>query len=375
LKSNIQRWFSIIALLALLVPILAACGGDATPTPSPEPPSPTPAAEQPTVVTDTPTSEASSASPATGSMGAVSTTIRLGYVPVMIFAPLYIAQERGYFTSEGLNVELTPVQGGSDSVVQLAAGNFDAVAGGFAAGSFNAANQGLKFTIVAPMHQEKPPLTTPLVISAKRSDEIKSVADLKGKKVSINATGAATEYWLDQALTKNGLTMDDIQLTALAFRDVPAALENGSLDAAMLGEPLVTINEDKGIVKVLAEDFINGFTATYLYMGEPLLTTKPEAARSFLRAYMKAIRDLQGNYLTEEVAKVIEKYTQVPAAVTMKASPPQYDPNGKLPLDNLNTLQDYFMKRGELEYTTPLDITKFVDQSLVDEVVKQLDAK
>jgi NitT/TauT family transport system substrate-binding protein len=311
----------------------------------------------------------------TGPAASGTTTIRLGYVPVMIYAPLFVAAERGYFTDEGLKVELTPLQGGSDSVVQLAAGNFDAAVGGAGAGLFNAAARGVKFAIVAPMHQERPPLTSPLVISAKRKGEITSVADLKGKRVAINATGAATEYWLAQALAKAGLTFNDVKLTAVAFRDVPAALDNGSLDAAILGEPLVTINEDKGVVAVLSEDFINGFSSTFLYMGEPLLQQHPDAARGFMRAYLRACRDLQGNYMNKEIATILEKYTQVPAAVTLRSSPAQYDPNGRVPLDDLKTLQTYFMGRGELEYKQPLDVSQFVNTQLASEVAAQLDAQ
>ncbi len=301
------------------------------------------------------------------------TTIRLGYVPVMIYAPLFVAQERGYFAEEGLQVELTPLQGGSDSVVQLAAGNFDVAVGGAGAGLFNAAHQGVQFMIVAPMHSERPPLSSPLIISAARADEITSVQDLRGKRVSINATGAATEYWLAQALAQNGLTMDDIQLEVVAFRDVVPALESSTLDAAILGEPLVTINEDKGLVQVLDEDFINGFTATYLYMGEPLLNEQPEAARGFLRAYLRATRDLQGDYMTEEIAAIIEKYTQVPADVNLRASPAQYDPNGTVPITDLQILQEYFLERGDLEYTELLDVTQFVNTELAAEVARELD--
>lgn len=350
-------------VLAVLM-VLPACGVTQTPTPAP------------TNTASTPTSATTEASPTAGSTGTGERTkVRLGYVPVMIFAPLFVAQERGYFAEEGLDVELTPVQGGSDSVVQLAAGNFDVAVGGAGAGLFNAAQRGVKFTIVAPMHQERPPLTTPLVISAKRAEEFKSVADLKGKKVAINATGSATEYWLAQALAKGGLKIEDVQLTTLAFRDVPAALESGSLDASMLGEPLVTINEQNGMVKVLAEDFINGFSSTYVYMGEPLLKENPEAARGFLRAYLRACRDLQGDYMSQQIAAIIEKYTQVPAAVTLESSTPQYDPNGQIKIEDLRTLQEYFMQRGSLEYSEPLDLTRFVDNSLAAEVAAELDKR
>jgi len=72
------------------------------------------------------------AAPATTDNGgmASSKTVRVGYVPVLIYAPLYVGIERGYFAAEGITIESTPIQGGSDAVVQLAAGNFDAPWGG-----------------------------------------------------------------------------------------------------------------------------------------------------------------------------------------------------------------------------------------------------
>jgi NitT/TauT family transport system substrate-binding protein len=354
-----QRRSSALAPALLIVLLaLAACSGSpaASPTAAPSEPTQAPAADP-------------TAAPAGNAV------VRLGYVPVMIYAPLYVGIERGYFAEEGITIESTAIQGGSEAVVQLAAGNFDAAFGGAGAGLFNAAARGVKFTIVAPMHSERPPLTSPLVISAKRTGEIKSIADLKGKKVSINATGAATEYWLAQALAKGGLTIDDVEVTTVAFPQVPAALESGSLDAAILGEPLATINKDQGIVAVLSDDFIDGFYATYLYMGDALLTEQPEVARGFLRAYLRACRDLQGDYMNPEIAAIIEKYTKVPADVVLRASPAQYDPNGAVPIDNLNTLQGYFQSRGLIEYKEPLDVASFVNTDLASEAAKSLDQK
>lgn len=327
-------------------------------------------------VTSTPiaTSGASGTPGAGNTPPADLTTVRIGYINVMIFAPLYVAIERGYFAEEGIKVELTPLQGGSDSVVQLAAGNFDAAIGGAGAGLFNAANRGVKFTIVAPMHSERPPVTSPLVISAKRTD-ITKISDLKGKKVAVNATGSATEYWLAKALAREGVTFDDVELQTVPFRDVPAALENGSLDASILGEPLVTINEDNGVVKVLTEDFIDNFYSTYLYFGDPLMKEKPEVARGFLKAYLRACRDLQGNYMNDDIAKIIEKYTQVPADVVKRASTPQFEPNGRIPIDNITTLQDYFADRGSLEYTEKLDVARFINTELARQAAAELDAE
>lgn len=320
----------------------------------------------------TPSGSNTTQAPAATQSTSAQATVRVGYVPVLVYAPLYVGIERGYFKDEGITIESLPIQGGSEAVVQLAAGNFDAALGGAGAGLFNAAARGVSFAIVAPMHSERPPDSSPLVISAKRANEIKNIADLKGKKVSINATGAATEYWLAQALAKGGLTINDVQLTTVPFPQVPAALESGSLDAGILGEPLATINQQQGLVSILSNDFIDGFYATYLYMGDSLLKQKPEVAAGFMRAYLRACRDMQGSYMTPEIAQIIEKYTKVPAAVVEKAAPPQYDPNGTIPIANLETLQSYFRERKLLEYDQSLDMQKLVNTQLAEDAAKAL---
>ena len=365
-----RSWLKVVASGGA-VGVLTACGG-AGGGASPATSAPAAAVTVQSAAAQAATAVAPTSAPAAAAGSGTAAAVQVGYVPVLVYSPLFVAQERGYFKDAGIDAKLLPIQGGSEAVVQLAAGNFDAAVGGAGAGVFNAANQGVKFKFVAPMHSEKPPLATKLVISAKRKTEFANVAALKGKTVAINAAGAATEYWLDQALSKNGLTFADITLKTVAFRDVPAALESGSLDAAMLGEPLVTINAQKGIVSILADDFINGFTATYLYMGEPLLSGKPTVAEGFMNAYLRACRDLQGNYMTPELAAIIEKYTQVPAAVVQKASLGQYDPNGTMPIKDLETLQSYFLGRGVLQYKDLLPIPPLVDTTLAAKVAASL---
>src|SRR5690606_38007517 len=116
-------------------------------------------------------------------------------------------------------------------------------------------------------HEEGSPVATPLMISkeACESGDITSAADLKGKKVPVNARGA-TEYWLDQALRTAGLTINDIDLQTLAFPDAVAALQSGAIDAAMVGEPLATSAEQQGIAVRLLSDFpVQGIQPTLIF--------------------------------------------------------------------------------------------------------------
>jgi hypothetical protein len=84
---------------------------------------------------------------------------------------------------------------------------------------------------------------------------------------------------------------------------------------------------------------------------------------------------LQGDYMTEEMAGIIEQYTEVPAPIVMRSAPAQFDPDGTISVANLEALQEFFMERGHLEYDELLDINSFVDQSLANEVAQELDAE
>ena len=148
---------------------------------------------------------------------------------------------------------------------------------------------------------------------------------------------------------------------------MPASLDSNAIDAAILGEPLATINIDKGLVSILSNDFIDGFDATYLYMSEAMLADQA-TAQGFMRAYLKACADMQGDYMTPEIAAIVEKYTKVPAAVVEKAALPQYNATGTIPVADLAALQSYFRSRKLLEYDADIDIATIVNADLAASV-------
>ncbi len=318
---------------------------------------------------------APAAPPAADEAAPEAATIRIGYLPVIIQAPLFVGIERGYFADEGIDFELDVIASGNDAVVQLAAGNFDVAMGGANAGLFNAAARGLAFTIVAPMHGEAPPNATPLIISANRTDAITDVADLRGKTVAVHAFGTAIEYWMAEALAQGGLTMDDVNLVAVPFPNMAPALDSGEIDAAVLTEPLVAIAQQQELIAVLSDDFIEDFVVSFVYMNNDWLTNNPEVAERFMRGYMRAMRDLQGDYLQDpEIAAAIEKYTEVPAAVVQQSTPAIFPADGIIPVADLETLQSFYAERGLLEYDDPIDIGTYVNQDMATAAVEQIAA-
>lgn len=303
------------------------------------------------------------------------TKVKIGYVPITIYAPLYVADAKGYFLEEGIEAELIPVQGGTENVVQLGAGNFDIAGGGIGAGMWNAADRGIDFEIVLPLHTERPPLTTPFVVSKERFDsgELTSMADLEGKKVSTNSIGSGTEYWLSRALAQGNLGFEDVEVLGVGFTEVAAALESGSLDGGMLAEPLATLAQDSGLVHVLSEDFLDGVTVTVFYFNKEWSAANPALADGFVRALLRGARDLNGDsWFDEENLGIIETYTNVPAEVVARANRSFHDPNGDIPVSDLETLQQFFLEQGSLSYGELLDVNDYINEGYAERALESL---
>jgi NitT/TauT family transport system substrate-binding protein len=332
---------------------------------------------------DSSTEQGAATTPAVGAAAATAApaTVTVGYIPILICAPFFVGIERGYFAEQGITVDLQALAGGADMLTQTAAGNFDVGSGGIGSAYFNLASraqslgQGQPITIVAPLHAERPPLTTPMVVGKKAYEEgrFTKIADLKGKKVAINALGAATEYWLERALNAGGLTIKDVEVVAIPFQNIPQALDSGAIAGAMLGEPFATLGIRQGQVQILTDSFLDGDQPTAVYYNSGWASKNPRVAQGFMVAYLKAVRDLEnGGWSDPATLEILSRYTNVPAETIASASRPFGEADGTVNVTSLENQQTFFMQQGRLTYEESLEIEALIDTSYATEAVKSL---
>jgi NitT/TauT family transport system substrate-binding protein len=351
----------------VLTPLLWTSAALAAQTGTPTAPncSPTRAAAEPVV-----SSTESRPEPA-----AELTPVSIGVVPVSIFAPIFVALEKGYYAEQGLDVTLEPLPGGADLIALTANNQFQIAAAGAGPAFWNAVALGLPISVIAPGHQEGDPVATPLMISKAvcQSGAISSVADLRGKRVSVNARGG-TEYWLAAALGTGGLTLDDVTIETIPFAEAVLALESGAIDAAMIGEPLATKAIQDGIAVPLTESFpIADVLPTVIIANTEFAAEHPDLMTGFVIAYLKASRDLAGaGWMDPGNLAIIEQYTQVPAALAAAAVPPIYPLDGEIDPESLGLLQSFFRERNQLEYPEDLDPASVIDQTFVEAAIEQI---
>lgn len=274
-------------------------------------------------------------------------TIRISYQPALLAAPLIIASEKGYFQQANLNVEPQIIWTSPELIAAFASGNMDGACGGIGPAQMNAIGRGiLNPKLIAPLHTERPPVATPLTVSKALWDSgaVRSVADLKGRKVGLNSKASATAYWLHVVLATGGLTPNDVDVVEMPFPDAILAMSNGVLDASLIGEPYAVQGEQSGAIVRLSEDFIDNFQVTAVYFDAAFADTNRPAVEAFLSAYLKGARDLEGEgYRAQENLAILETHTKTPAATIAAGRVPYHDPEGRIHVEDFQKLNDFFV--------------------------------
>ena len=114
-------------------------------------------------------------------------------------------------------------------------------------------------------------------------------------------------------------------------------------------------------MKVLTNDFVNGDTPTGVYWNRDWAKKNPELAQGFLKAYLRAVKDLQGDaWQDPQILSILEKYTSVPADVIKRSSRPYFEPTGTINLDSFHKQEQFFREQGSLTYEKNLDFSLFI---------------
>jgi NitT/TauT family transport system substrate-binding protein len=297
--------------------------------------------------------------------------VKMGDLPAISNAGLYVAIEKGYFGEKAIAVETERFASGAKMTPALATGQLDVAIGTPAASLFNAIASGMDFRIVADKGQVRPGFSfSPIIVRKDLVDggRVKRVRDLKGLKVASGAKGIHLDYFLAKMLEHDGLSYDAVEIVTLAYPDAIKALASKAVDAVIAPEPWgVRAEEQKvGVRLFLTEQTPETATfqaAVIMYSGK-FIKDRPKVARDFLQAYAKGVRYyLERGTKNDEIAMILSKHTSVPPE-TIKASIPFYiEPDVKPRVQDLAKLQDWFHLMGWVKQKVPIE--RVVDLSFL----------
>jgi NitT/TauT family transport system substrate-binding protein len=266
-------------------------------------------------------------------------TVKLGVLKLTSSAVLFLGVEKGYFKEFGVEPELVYFQAAQPIAVALASGDIEVGATGLTAGLYNIVAGGVRIWIVADKGREWPDhnLTALLVRKDLYDSGVRTMRELKGRKIGVTQIGSTFHYNVGRYLEKNGMVPGDVELVPLqALPALNDALAAKRVDAVATAEPFVSRLESTGtgVTIVQTGDTFPWQIATVMYSDR--FARNRKAAVAFMKGYVKASRAYFDAVLAsksgpafEEVVAITARYTGAGPDLIRKGFPYQ-DRDGRL---------------------------------------------
>jgi NitT/TauT family transport system substrate-binding protein len=217
--------------------------------------------------------------------------------------PLYVAEELGFHKSGGVSVE--PYTSGATTAQQLAVGAVNIAHSGFP-DFVRATYQGAGVKIIISTLS-----TPPYTVYAKTN--IKTIADLKGKKISIGGVKDVTLIYMKGFLASAGLKPADVDFVyGKAAGDRFAALAAGGVDAAILNPPTSFRAEAMGLSAVgEISTYVKDFPFTVWAVNTDWAAKNRAALTVFAKSYQRAVAWLYDPANEDRAISILMKYAKI----------------------------------------------------------------
>jgi NitT/TauT family transport system substrate-binding protein len=294
---------------------------------------------------------------------------RVGVLRLSSSAPVFIAQDKGYFRDAGLDVELKFFDAAQPIAVATTSGDIDFGVTAFTAGLYNLAGKGT-LKVIGGMSREKAgyPLIGYFASNNAYAAGLKTPKDLAGKRIAVTQVGSSFHYSIGLLADKYGFKLADVKVLPLqSLSNVAAALKGETVDAALLPASAARKLIDDGGTKFLG--WVGDETPWQLgavFASPKTLQRKPEVEK-LLAALERADREYHDvilaavtggkapiNDKTRPLLEIIAKYTNLPLEQVV-GNCAYIDPDGKLDVKNVANQIEWLQAQGFVDKGVTVD--------------------
>jgi NitT/TauT family transport system substrate-binding protein len=251
---------------------------------------------------------------AQGKLEKSKVSIAVGGKAAFYYLPLTISEQLGYFKAEGLEVEISDFAGGARALQALVGGSADVVSGAYEHTiNMQAKNQAIQAFVL----QGRAPQIA-VGVSTKTMPNYKTVADLRGRKIGVSAPGSSTNMVANLVLSRAGLKAADVSYVGVGTSaGALAALRSGQIDAMSNTDPVMTMLEQKGDVKIISdtrtlkgtqEVFGGPMPAACFYTHAEFVQRHPNTCQALANAIVHGLKWLQTAGPSDIIKTVPEAY-------------------------------------------------------------------
>src|SRR5258707_1074255 len=285
---------------------------------------------------------------------------KIGVLRLSSSAPVFIAQDKGYFRDAGLDIELRFFDAAQPIAVATTSGDVDFGITAFTAGLYNLAGKGT-LKVIGGMSREKAgyPLIGYFASNTAYAAGLKTPKDLAGKRVAVTQVGSSFHYSLGLLADKYGFKLADVKVLPLqSLSNAAAALKGETVDAALLPVSTARTLIDAGGAKLLGwvgdetpwqlgAVFASPKTLTNGALVTKLLAALVRADREYHDVVLASVKDGKAdiNDKTKPLLEIIAKYTNLPVEQVV-GNCAYVDPDGKLDVKNVGNQIAWLQEQG-----------------------------
>lgn len=237
--------------------------------------------------------------------------LQLKWFPQAQFAGFFVAQAKGYYKAEGLDVKLLPI--GDQSPIQTVATGTADFGTTWITDLLTARQQGIPVVHIAQLFQK-----SGFTLVSLKTSNITKPADLKGKRIGVSAPGSSTNQAVNYMLAKAGVSPKDVSIIGVGqSAGAVAAIESGEIDALIINDPAATLLKQSGNMKPLADFqsregtrkvFGGDYPEASLYTKQSFVDANPNTVQALTTAIVKAEHWMAKATPAEIWAKVPAEY-------------------------------------------------------------------
>jgi NitT/TauT family transport system substrate-binding protein len=263
------------------------------------------------------------------------------------FVPLDIGIEQGFYKKRGLEIEESGFAGDAKLQQAIAANAIDVAIGSGPALAFVAKGNPEK-GIAAMANQ---PLL--LVLSVQKDGPIKTVADLKGKTISVSTAGSLTEWLVRETARQQGWGPDGIKIAYLGSNSSQiAAMRSHNVDGFVADVALAYKLEDDGVSRLLVRfgNIVSDFHIHVIYATDKAIAERPDDLRKFLAGWFETIAFIRKNkaVMVQKASEIMNISPEI-ASRAYDDVMPMFSDTGRFNPKALAVLAKSFVQMGVLD--------------------------
>lgn len=276
--------------------------------------------------------------------------VLLGQASWIGYAPLYLADKKGFFDDHGADVDVQFFESKTDSKSALAAGRI----------------QGMSTTVDTHVMSAASGMDISIVLALDTSDggdglsalkDIPDIPSLKGHSVALDTSGGASYFWFQYLLQQEGMTLDDVQVVNMSSGDAGAAFVAGEVDAAVTWEPWLSKAKETDNGSVLIDSSETpGIIVDALAMDKDFAAEYPGTIKAIVEGWYDALAYMESD--PDDAYKIMMEYTGDETPEDLQASMEEvkfYDKEGNA---------SYY--DGEIQDVAKMAADLWLDTGLID---------